>query len=151
MKHKRSADALVVIGGYHVVKALVLAAIAFGAISLFHKDVSTHVTWWFEAIRVDPANPYAGAVVDKAQDIHTHQLKQVSALTSVYAVLFFVQGIGLLLRKRWAEWLTLVALSLLVPIEIYELVRQFSVIRVLVLISNLAIIGYVIWLMRQKK
>jgi uncharacterized membrane protein (DUF2068 family) len=35
-------------------------------------------------------------------------------------VLELVEGGGLFYRKRWAEWLTVVATSLLVPLEVYE-------------------------------
>jgi hypothetical protein len=41
-------------------------------------------------------------------------------------LLEIVEGVGLWLRKRWAEWLTVIATSLLVPFEIYELIHRPS-------------------------
>ena len=51
---------------------------------------------------------------------------------------------GLLLRRRWAEYLTIVATALLLPLELYEVARKANVVRVGVLLANLAILAYLI-------
>jgi len=42
------------------------------------------------------------------------------------------EGVGLALRKRWAEYLTIIATSSLIPLEVYELIQHFSVMKILV-------------------
>lgn len=62
-----------------------------------------------------------------------------------YAALEFVEGFGLLKRRRWAEYLTLVATFIPIPvIEIPELATKFTSIRLGALISNIAIVIYLI-------
>ena len=39
----------------------------------------------------------------------------------LYAGLFLTEGICLWLEKRWAEWLTVIIISSLIPLEIYDL------------------------------
>ena len=56
--------------------------------------------------------------------------------TFLYAALFAVEGVGLWLGKRWAEWLTVVTTSLLIPIEIYEIVHKPTWERVVVWIMS---------------
>ena len=51
-------------------------------------------------------------------------LSQPPLISADVAALEITEGVGLFYRKRWAEWLTVVATSLLVPIEVYELVTQ---------------------------
>jgi uncharacterized membrane protein (DUF2068 family) len=63
----------------------------------------------------------------------------------LYGVLEAVEGLGLLLRRRWAEYLVLIATAVFLPVEIDEIVRRPSVIKVLALLVNLLIIGYLIW------
>jgi uncharacterized membrane protein (DUF2068 family) len=64
-----------------------------------------------------------------------------------YGALFAVEGIGLSFRAPWARWLTLVATSGLVPVELYEIARRPTLPRILVLLVN---VGVVVYLARRK-
>ena len=70
---------------------------------------------------------------------------------AAYAGLFLTEGTGLLFRKRWAEWLTIVATSSLMPIEVYELVKKFTAVRLVALLINAVVVLYLIYLVRQKQ
>ena len=45
----------------------------------------------------------------------------------MYASLYIVEGVGLILRKRWAEWLTASATTIFIPMEIFELFRGLTI------------------------
>ena len=62
-----------------------------------------------------------------------------------------VEGTGLVLRKRWAEWLTIVVTSSFVPFEAYELVHKPGVGKAVALVVNVAIVVYLIVRVRQKQ
>ena len=67
----------------------------------------------------------------------------VAALTAFgYAVLMTAEGVGLYLRRSWARWFTIGATSSLMPIELYEILREPRVLRLLVLVLNLAVVVY---------
>ena len=134
----------------HIAKGLVLVAITIGAISLIHKDVVGHAEHWVDMFRLDPDNRYIGAMLEKLHLVHTKELKEISGLTGFYAVLFLTQGTGLAFRQRWAEWLTIVATSLFIPVEIYEICREFTLIKSALLLTNLAVVAFLVWLLRQK-
>jgi uncharacterized membrane protein (DUF2068 family) len=59
-----------------------------------------------------------------------------------YAALFAVEGVGLWRRKHWAEWLTVIATGSLIPIELYELARHASALKLGVLLANVVIVIY---------
>lgn len=61
-----------------------------------------------------------------------------------YAVLEGVEAIGLWFRRRWAEYLTFVATTLLFIPEIYELTKRLSVLKILTIILNVAIVVYLL-------
>jgi uncharacterized membrane protein (DUF2068 family) len=65
-----------------------------------------------------------------------------------YGLLFTVEGIGLSRRAPWARWLTLVATTGLIPVELYEIARRPTLPRVLVLLVNL---GVLVYLARRKE
>jgi uncharacterized membrane protein (DUF2068 family) len=149
--HARGDGALLAIAVFKFIKGAVLLALAFGALSFLHKDVAAHVELWLDQLRIDPDNEFIGALLSKLQLVHTKELKELSALGIAYAALFLTEGTGLLFRKRWAEWLTIVATSSLMPIEVYELVKEFTAVRLLALLVNAAVVLYLIYLVRQKE
>jgi uncharacterized membrane protein (DUF2068 family) len=128
-----------------------LLALALGALTFLHKDVASEVQHWLDQVRVDPDNKFIGALLSKLQLVHTKELKEISALGAGYAALFLTEGTGLLFRKRWAEWLTIVATSSLMPIEAYELIENFTAVRLFALLINAAVVLYLIYLVRQKE
>lgn len=150
-KAKSHGDrALLAIAVFKFVKGLVLLALACGAMNLLHKDVALHVERWLEQLRIDPDNRYIGTLLSKVQLVHTKELKELSALGAGYAALFLTEGIGLLLRQRWAEWLTIIATSSLMPLEIYELIKEFTPLRLLLLLVNAALVLFLVYRVRQK-
>ena len=56
-----------------------------------------------------------------------------------------MEGVGLWLGRRWAEYLTVIATGSLIPFEIYEMVRKLSPPRLIALILNVAVVIYLIY------
>jgi uncharacterized membrane protein (DUF2068 family) len=67
-------------------------------------------------------------------------LLAVSAI--LYAALEGTEGVGLAMRRRWAEYLTVIATGSLIPFEVYEVVTHPSLFKVGALALNLAVVGY---------
>jgi uncharacterized membrane protein (DUF2068 family) len=149
--HSRGNGALLAIAIFKFVKGALLLALAFGALTLLHKDVASEVGYWLDQLRIDPDNRFIGGLLSKLQLVHSKELKELSALGAAYAALFLTEGTGLLFRKRWAEWLTIIATSSLMPIEAYELVEKFTAVRLFALLINAAVVLYLIYLVRQKE
>jgi uncharacterized membrane protein (DUF2068 family) len=59
-----------------------------------------------------------------------------------YALLEGTEGIGLAMRRRWAEYLTVIATGILIPYEAYEVARHPTLFKVGALLVNLAVVGY---------
>ena len=67
-------------------------------------------------------------------------LLAISAI--IYAGLEATEGVGLAMRRRWAEYLTVIATGILIPYELYEVVRRPTLFKVGALLLNLAVVGY---------
>jgi uncharacterized membrane protein (DUF2068 family) len=79
----------------------------------------------------------------------TIRRREALAITAFgYAALLGTEGIGLHYRKPWARWFTIIATASLIPLEIYECIRELHLIRVLVLVINILV---VIYLARRKE
>jgi uncharacterized membrane protein (DUF2068 family) len=61
-----------------------------------------------------------------------------------YAVIEVIEGTGLWLLKRWGEYFAMVATSIFLPYEIYDLYAKVTVLRVLALLVNLALVAYLV-------
>ena len=149
-KHTRDRG-LMLIGLFKLGKSILFFGIGVGAIHLLHKDLVDVVMRLATALKFDPESRFVGMLLDKADLIDAHRLKQISAATFGYSALALTEGIGLLLEKVWAEYLTLILTISFLPWELYELARKPDGFRLGLLLINLAVLWYLVWLLRRKK
>ena len=69
---------------------------------------------------------------------------QLAIGSFIYAALLLVEGIGLCLRMRWAEYLTIGITSSLLPLEFYELYQELTLPRVVITVVNIVIVIYLV-------
>jgi uncharacterized membrane protein (DUF2068 family) len=132
----------VLIGVFKLLKALLLITVGIGAIKFLHKDVGQTVAHWTQVLRVDPNNRFVHQLLAKIFRVTPKQLRELSVGTFLYAGLFAIEGFGLLLRRRWAEYFTIVTTSGLIPLEVYELARHLTMAKLVVLLVNATIVVY---------
>jgi uncharacterized membrane protein (DUF2068 family) len=149
---QRSRDRwITLIAIFKLVKGVLLVAVGIGALNLLHKDVGDVVERWIDVLRVDPDNQYIHASLVKVLSVDDRMLKEISAGTFAYAAVFLTEGIGLLLRKRWAHYFTILVTASFLPLEIYELARHASAAKAVVIALNAAILVYLIVRLRQER
>jgi len=142
---------VLLIGVAKVFKAALLIALGIGAVRLLHGDIGENVERWCQRLNVDAWNPWFQTFPDKVKSVSPHKMSLVCAGAFVYAGLFLTEGTGLLLRKRWGEFVTIFITGSFLPFEIYELIaKKFSVFKVLLLIGNAAVVVYLVWRVRHE-
>src|SRR2546423_14605743 len=107
-----------VIGAFKLVKAALLVAFA---ISMLNPDLRRALRGIARAVGVDPDHYLADAIASLRSLDHAHRL-EIGIAVLVYASLFVVEGVGLIMRRVWAEYLTVIITSSFIPFEVYELV-----------------------------
>ena len=132
------------IAAFKLMKAAAFIAIGVGALRLLHKDVAGEVEHWVNMFRVDPHNHFINWLLTKLEIVDDRRLKELSAGTFAYAGIFLVEGTGLELRKRWAEYFTSIVTGSFIPLEIYELIHHFSVGKLTVVAINGAVVFYLV-------
>jgi uncharacterized membrane protein (DUF2068 family) len=63
---------------------------------------------------------------------------------ALYGVLQLIEGVGLWMLKRWGEYFAVIATSLGLPIEIYEIVEKVTALRIGALVINIAAVLYIL-------
>jgi uncharacterized membrane protein (DUF2068 family) len=150
-RKQESAAVLLLIAVFKLVKALALIAVGIGALKYLHRDLAASVLHWVDVLRVDPDNRFIHRLLAKAFSVTPKQFKELSAGTFFYAALLGIEGIGLLLRKHWAEYFTIITTGALLPLEVYELAKHVTVTKIIVLVINAAIVWYLVVRVRSRR
>jgi len=148
---EHSSRGLLVIAAFKLLKGLALLAVGIGAHTLIDKDLVAIVEHWVNVFRVDPNNHYLQALLERFTDLSPQRLRAVSFGTFFYSGLLLTEGVGLALRKRWAEYFTIIATSSFIPLEIYEIFRHANITKVVVLLINVAVVWYLVLELRRYK
>jgi uncharacterized membrane protein (DUF2068 family) len=72
----------------------------------------------------------------------------VALAVLAYGILELVEAVGLWLKKRWGEYVAVVATAAFVPLEIHEIIDKVTWLRVGALIINLFAVFYILWTKR---
>jgi uncharacterized membrane protein (DUF2068 family) len=99
----------------------------------------------------DQNSRFMGRALLTAAALTPNRVRDLIVGSFLYAGLFLTEGIGLWLLKRWAMWFTVIITGSFLPVEIYELVRHPSAGKALVLMINLALLGYLIRRIRDER
>jgi len=142
---------LQLIAAFKLLKGFALLALGIGALKLLHKDVAALVEHWINVFQVDSHNHLINKLLEKLAVLDDRRLKELSVGTFIYAAIFFTEGIGLALRKRWAEYFTIIVTSSLLPLEVYALAKHTSVGEVLALLINLGVVAYLVRELRRTR
>ena len=136
---------------FKFLKAAALIAISVGVFKAVHKDLGEIAERWVEAFHLDPGNRFVDAALSRISNLSPAQIKKLGAGGLVYAGLFLTEGVGLWLLKPWGEWVTVIITGSLVPVEIYEIHRHPTGMKIAVLVVNIATVAYLIYRIRQRK
>lgn len=130
---------------FKLLKALALIAIGIAGLKLVHTDLPSILARRVAMLGLGPGSRYVGRVLLEAAALTPTKIMDLSVGSFIYAGLFLTEGIGLWLLKRWAAWFTVIITSSLIPVEIYQISRHPTAIKVLVLIINTAIVAYLLY------
>jgi uncharacterized membrane protein (DUF2068 family) len=132
------------IGGFKLVKAGLLLALGLaGLLGVAHETLEgadAAVRW----LGLFPGHAAVHRALMRLDNIDDATAAKFGGASLAYAAVFTVEGVGLLLRKRWAEWLTVVVTASFIPFEVYEMVEHFGAGKVVALVVNVAIVLYLL-------
>jgi hypothetical protein len=139
---KKSDWAIVAIGLLKLVKCASLLVLGIALVYWRHDDLGEVATRWLKDAWL--ARPHVDAMLVKLSLMRKETIDEFAIGSFVYSALLLVEGIGLCLRKRWAEFLTVGITASLLPFEFYELYRHVTVSGIVVTLVNIAILVYLI-------
>jgi uncharacterized membrane protein (DUF2068 family) len=133
------------IGAFKLVKAALLVAFAISLLNAAWRD---ELREWAHAVGVDPEHRFA-TVLARLHGLDRPHRVEIGIAVLIYASLFALEGVGLVLRRLWAEYLTIVITTSFIPLEIYEMVREGTLLKAIVIALNLLAVVYLLWRLRR--
>ena len=86
--------------------------------------------------------------LDKLFTTTSSNLHLLGAVFLAYALVEGIEAVGLWMTKRWAEYLTFVVTTSLLPFEIYELTNKLSPFKIVAFVLNVAVAVYLLFAKR---
>jgi uncharacterized membrane protein (DUF2068 family) len=80
--------------------------------------------------------------------LNTRTLTYLAIGLAVYALIELVESVGLWLGKRWGEYFAMVATSIFLPYEVYDLTVKITWLRIAAFVVNLLLVVYLVWTKR---
>ncbi|MBS1840179.1 MAG: DUF2127 domain-containing protein [Acidobacteria bacterium] len=140
---------LLLIAALKLLKGLSLLCAGIAVHMLVKKDLVAEAQRWADLFRIDPHNHYLNALIEKMTNVDRNKLRELGVGTFIYSSLFFTEGIGLALHKRWAEFLTIISTAGLIPLEVYVLYNHPTPLRAILLLVNIGVVVYLIYEVRR--
>lgn len=138
----KSAPFLKVIIAYKLLAGIAAFVMSATFIKLIDKDVEEVLTALFVKFRLNTDANWATALMEKAGEIENSTLLGISIFMFALGALNLTEAVGLYLKRRWAEWLTVIATGILIPLEFYEVIVKVSALKAGVLILNCVVVYY---------
>jgi uncharacterized membrane protein (DUF2068 family) len=140
---------LKLIAAERLLRGLVLVAVGLVLITHAHANWAAWINDHARQAGFDPSSNGIQKLVAKVQAISPSKYVVFGVVAIAYGILEGVEGYGLWRRRRWAEFLTVVATSLLFAPEIYELTKHATPLKLAALVVNVVIVAYLIWRLRR--
>jgi uncharacterized membrane protein (DUF2068 family) len=142
---------LILIAAFKLAQALLFVLVGIGALHLLHKDVGDLIAQLADHLRFNPESRFVNFLLDRAELIDDRLLRRIGAAVFIYAGLDLLEGIGLFLEKAWAEYLTLAITASFLPLELFEIFRRVTGVRVGLLMVNLLVFIYLLKLVLERE
>jgi uncharacterized membrane protein (DUF2068 family) len=141
---------IIAIGALKMVEALLCILLGIGAIKLLHKDLVDVATRIITALRLDPEGRFVNLILDNVALLSPHRLKMISAGIFFYAGLHTLEGVGLVLRKKWAEYVTLILTASFLPWEFFEIIHRFAWIKIVLTLINVLVVLFLVFYVQMR-
>jgi uncharacterized membrane protein (DUF2068 family) len=136
---------------FKLAKAVTLIGVGLGALRLVHdNNIADSMIHLALRLGLNPGGRYLDHALARIVTLPPRDFRDLGIGSFVYAALFLTEGTGLWLMKPWAEWFTAIITSSLVPLEIYEIYRHLTIAKVIILLLNIAVVGYLFVRIRRE-
>ncbi len=120
-KREAGDRGIILIAVFDLIKALLFLVVAVGVFHLVNRDTHVELTRLLHVFRLDGDHEFIRGLLLKANVITNPDKRIFTGVLLLYTALYAIEGTGLLLRKRWAEYFAVAITAIPLPFEAYTL------------------------------
>ncbi len=129
-------------------KGIFVMAMGLCALLLVHKEAWLLAESLLALFHISPDRRYAQLFLNFADSATDARLWTIASVAFTYGGLRLIESYGLWRQRAWAEWIAFVAGTLFLPLEIRELSRGITALRIVLFVGNLGVVIYMFYLLR---
>ncbi|HET6181501.1 MAG TPA: DUF2127 domain-containing protein [Candidatus Sulfotelmatobacter sp.] len=149
--HRRQRRVLRAVALFEFFKGSFVVIMGVCALALVHKDAWLYAESLLALFHISTDHRSAQLFLDFADSVTDARLWVAARIAFAYAILRFTEAYGLWKGRTWAEWVALVSGTLLLPVEVRELIRGITLFRVALLVGNFAVVLYMFYVIRANR
>jgi uncharacterized membrane protein (DUF2068 family) len=130
-------------------RAVVLVTVGILLLSKPNANWATEITHLAQRAGLNPNGNWPRKIIERLRKLHANEDVVFGIIALAYGTLEGAEAYGLWRRRRWGEWLTVIATSLLLVPEVWELTKSTTLLKVGALLVNLAVVAYLLWRLRR--
>ena len=130
-------------------RAVVLISAGLVLVTHPHTDWGGEITHLAQRLGLNPKENWFRKLLEKVSKITPDQSLVFGVAALAYGALEGVEAYGLWKRRRWGEWLTVIATSLLFIPEVWELTKSATLLKVGALVVNVLVVAYLLRRLRR--
>jgi uncharacterized membrane protein (DUF2068 family) len=131
-------------------KVVLMLIAAYGVLRLHDASVLERLYQWAAGLPEGIEHKVVKRALEWASGLSPRRINALGFVTLTYAAVFTLEGVGLWLGKRWAEWLTTLLTASLIPLEVWEFCHRPQIGTLVVVAVNVAIVWYLINVLRHR-
>jgi uncharacterized membrane protein (DUF2068 family) len=132
-------------------KGLLVLLVGFELLTYIHKDINEAAMHLVKHLHLNPASHYPRIFLDVMEHMDDTRLWSMALAAAMYFVVRMIEATGLWLRKTWAEWFAVLTGGMYIPIEIYEVFIKVTWPRITVLVVNIGIVSYLLFVLIKER
>lgn len=143
-------DGLRAVAVFEAFKGTLALLAAAGLFYYIPRDLRHIVVELVGRLHLNAGKSYPNVFLRVVEDASNAQLWLIAALVVVYAGVRVAEAYGLWFGRKWAEWLAAVSGAIYVPVELYEISRHVTWVRITALVLNVAIVAFMCFALARR-
>lgn len=149
MRLQSKISGLQVVAAFEAFKGLLVLLTGVAVFSLMHQDIQVVAEQLVGHMHLNPAKHIPKIFIEVSGNLANQRLLFLALFACLYSSMRFVEAYGLWFQKRWSEWFALVSGSIYLPIELYELTKGFTWIKIGFVSINLIVVMYMAFMLKK--
>ena len=122
-----------------------------GIFFMSQQNIQLYAGQLIRHFHLDPEQGISKIIIDAAGNLTDNRIRFLFLFALLYALMRFVEAYGLWFARRWAEWFALISGCVYLPIELFELAKGFTWLKIGLVVINLVVVLYMAFVLKHNE